>query len=456
MSARAALSLPEAFHDYLAPPSKVAPFFYLPYAGAMLSDLAQDRRTVDTDGRLHVPGCRISKANVCPYLGREIPGWQQLGLSADRVYNLYRTPELLRAAADSFNNVPLMLEHVPVSADAPQAELIAGTVSNARYDHPYLVADVAAWTREAIDGIVSDERRELSCAYRYVPSMIAGTSPDGVRYDGRMEPPPPKIGAANHVALVAEGRAGPDVTVADGAPRMSNFRYPKIMGALAAVLATATPEQLVAMDTALDAELKGPKCVADEFPDLSAEDRAAAMDNARKSLGREELTDAEERDAYQRAAADAAVKKAAGLPPHGPQGGAPDPNPVATGSTAADEAIRLAVDAALVAERAEKAGWLSPDDAQKLATDAATAARADVHALYAARADVEPKVGDVALDSAEAVYRFALDKLGVTHAELPAAALAPLFAGVKNAPVQDGAPPRKAPFRMTDVLSPLS
>jgi hypothetical protein len=45
--------------------------------------LAFDRlsvRTYDQDGRLHVAITPISKANICPYLGHEIPEGEILGL----------------------------------------------------------------------------------------------------------------------------------------------------------------------------------------------------------------------------------------------------------------------------------------------------------------------------------------------------------------------------------------
>ena len=58
--------------------------------------LAFDRasvRKLDDVGRLQVAVSNISKANVCPYYGREIPGWEELGLEPDKIYQLYRDPE---------------------------------------------------------------------------------------------------------------------------------------------------------------------------------------------------------------------------------------------------------------------------------------------------------------------------------------------------------------------------
>jgi len=85
-------------------------------------------RRVDADGHMHVEMTNISKANVCPYYGREIPDSEALGLDPNRLYRLYRDPVELKAGADSFANKPLLLHHIPVTADEPARELWVGTV----------------------------------------------------------------------------------------------------------------------------------------------------------------------------------------------------------------------------------------------------------------------------------------------------------------------------------------
>lgn len=175
--------------------------------------LAFDRGTVrriDQDGRLHIEVTNISKAAVNPYLGREIPGWDELGLDPNKVYKLLRDPKELEAAAEKFNNLPVLSEHVPVSADDHRPELVVGsTGTDAGFEAPYLRNSMVIWSSKAIAGIDSGEKRELSCAYRYIPVMEPGTY-EGTRYDGVMTE---LIG--NHVALVAAGRAGADVVVGD-------------------------------------------------------------------------------------------------------------------------------------------------------------------------------------------------------------------------------------------------
>lgn len=168
-------------------------------------------RAYDDDGRMHVSATPISKANVCEYWGREIPDWQSLRLNPNRVYRMYRHPEALRAACDSFARQPLLMGHHDADADNPHKEQVIGAVgSNVAFDGTYLMADIAIWDAQAIAAIESGQVRELSCAYRYVPNMTAGVAPDGMQYDGVM-----RDIVGSHLALVDEGRAGHDVRVAD-------------------------------------------------------------------------------------------------------------------------------------------------------------------------------------------------------------------------------------------------
>lgn len=176
--------------------------------------MAFDRslRTETVDGRMVVEACVISKANVCPYFGREIPGSEALGLEMGRAYMLYRDKAELEAAVSTYERIPLMMHHVASTADQPNKPYIAGTVSNVRYRHPFLLADITVWSGEAVQVIESGAQRELSCGYRYVVDMTPGTTPEGEPYDGRMT----RL-VANHVALVEAGRVGPDAYVHDAA-----------------------------------------------------------------------------------------------------------------------------------------------------------------------------------------------------------------------------------------------
>lgn len=214
--------------------------------------LAFDRsvRTVDVDGRMHVQISNISKANVCPYLGREIPGAESLGLNPDKVYMLLRDPGELAKAAGTFNNIPLLSKHVPVSADEPQKDLIVGsTGTDAMFEAPYLKNSLVVWDSIAIAGIDSKEQCELSSAYRYTPDMTPGVY-EGIAYDGVM-----RNIVGNHVALVEVGRAGPDVVVGDANPFQQPMEYDPMKASRKAIAVKAALgaylRPLIAQDAAI-------------------------------------------------------------------------------------------------------------------------------------------------------------------------------------------------------------
>lgn len=183
--------------------------------GLVYDRLALDRasvRSYDEFGRLHVKLANISKANVCPYYGREIPGADALGLQPDTIYQLLRCPEELAKAAATANNIPLLDLHLPTSAEEPQKENIVGsTGTDAAFTAPYLRNSLVVWSEDGIADVESETKRELSCGYRYRPDMTPGVH-DGVNYDGVM-----RDIVFNHVAIVEEGRAGSDVVIGDAA-----------------------------------------------------------------------------------------------------------------------------------------------------------------------------------------------------------------------------------------------
>ena len=184
--------------------------------------VALDRGSVrrkDVDGHLHVERTPISKANICPYYGREIPGGEGLGLDPNRLYRLLRHPDELKRAANTFAGKPLLLDHQVLSADEhPHKRTVGSVGDDVRWEPPYLTAPLTVWDRRAIDGIEGGNQKQLSAAYRYRADMTPGTY-QGQPYDGVM-----RDLIANHVALVSEGRAGPDVVVGDAAPRPQSFK----------------------------------------------------------------------------------------------------------------------------------------------------------------------------------------------------------------------------------------
>lgn len=178
--------------------------------------IAMDRdtvRRVDADGHMFVETTPISKANVCDYYGKEIPGWDKLGLDPEKLYKLYRDPKELDRAAPSFAGKPLLLIHKPINASDHPREIVVGSIGDGvTFKTPYLMAPLNIWDAEAIALVESGEQRELSSAYRYTPDMTPGITSSGEHFQGVM-----RDISANHCALVSSGRAGADVLVMDSA-----------------------------------------------------------------------------------------------------------------------------------------------------------------------------------------------------------------------------------------------
>jgi uncharacterized protein len=126
---------------------------------------------------------------------------------------LLRHPDELAKAAKTFNNLPILAEHVPVTAEKHPSHLVVGsTGTDAVFKHPYLQNSLVFWSKPAIDAIENNEQREISSAYHYDPEMTPGTY-EGKHFDGIM-----RNVRGNHCALVVDGRAGSDVVVADSEP----------------------------------------------------------------------------------------------------------------------------------------------------------------------------------------------------------------------------------------------
>ncbi|QLO47395.1 DUF2213 domain-containing protein [Enterobacter cloacae] len=335
------------------------------YAGD--SALAFDRATVrsfDKDGRLHIEVTPISKANICPYYGREIPNSKALGLQPDKVYYLLRDPKELAKAATTFNNIPLLNEHIPVTAADPQKMAVVGsTGTDAEFDGTYLKNSLVIWDADSIAGIETDEKKELSSAYRYVADMTPGVH-EGQPYDGVM-----RDIVGNHVALVIEGRAGSDVVVGD-----SLSLELKEM-AKAKQLAAALKPFL-----AQDADLEEVEKAVKKNLELEEEEKEECDDKKCKAMDEDKDEPKKEDKKAEDEESDKKGKKA-------------------EDEDDEDKEDKAAMDAALIRKAEENV-------------------MGRIRQANEARECVRALVGDVslvAMDSAEDIYRFALDSVGANH-----------------------------------------
>lgn len=378
-------------------------------------------RSVDADGRLHVARSHISKAAVNPYYGKEIPGFEALGLLPDKVYRLLRDPVELERGAATFQRLPILSEHVPVTVDAPRQDLVIGAIgSDVVYNAPYLDADLSFWDARAIAGIETGKVKELSCAYRYVPVMEPGEF-EGQQYDGRMT----EI-RGNHLALVEVGRAGSDVVVADRNPfnfKETAMKMSKLGKALFAALCAASP--VLAADSALPALVGNASRKTLDAKAIKAKILAMDSDMDPQQLDNviDALLDVEQ-----------------------------DPQPMETPAAAADESpadkvrrmLAGKVDdsvideiAALCAAPAADAYDEEKDDKAMKPEEVKAAMdglRKDMRDARQAAQEVRPVVGDVNLDTAAEIYGFALDHMKVDRKDVEGVpALRALFRAASTA-----------------------
>lgn len=370
-------------------------------------------RSYDADGMLHVSRTPISKANVCEYYGKEVPGWELLGLLPEKPYKFLRDPEELKKAASTFNNKPLLDLHEAVSILNPPKEMIVGsTGTDAEFEHPYLYNSLVNWDSSSISGIESKRQREISSSYRWRPDMTPGVY-EGEAYDGVM-----RDIVCNHVAIVPSGRAGPDVFVYDSKPTGNILMTlkDKLMAVIKPYLANDEKPE--------DVEKKVDEVIKDEATQAEKDNESEAERLKREERELKEREERENKDRKRDRAEDEDDK---------------------------DKKSKTADD-----EEEDKKEKEKMANDSKLAMDAAIKGVEDRYkALRQAERDVRPVVGELACDSAEEVYRTALKQMGCEdHATLPEGALRSVFNALAKAPAmaQDSAPHHLSGDTKSDVL----
>jgi hypothetical protein len=177
-------------------------------------------RDYDHNGWAEIKENPITKVGVFQYSGRQIADENNSqNLDLDKLYNVYRPAEELSKpeTIDSFKLLPWVDEHAMLGAaedgkTPAEQHGVQGVIGeDVRFDPKtnYLVANLKIFSDSMSKSIDVDEKKEISAGY-YCDFIKESGVYDGENYDFV-----PRNIRGNHIALVWEGRSGPDVSVLD-------------------------------------------------------------------------------------------------------------------------------------------------------------------------------------------------------------------------------------------------
>lgn len=201
--------------------------------GEGMDSVAMDKtsREYDTNGWYEVKGNPLSKVGVFEYRGSQLP----CAPDPNKMYKVYRSAEELQSqeCIDSFKLLPWIDNHVMLGAEdegltPAERKGVHGVIGEEVYfDGDTLYGNIKVFS-DSLSNAIKFGKKELSCGYRcqYVwnPGEYEGETYDCVQTNIR----------GNHLALVHNGRMGPDVAVLDSADSKLVFTFdwkePSTMG----------------------------------------------------------------------------------------------------------------------------------------------------------------------------------------------------------------------------------
>lgn len=186
-----------------------------------------------TDDGYLIADARCVRAGVQLYRALEI------GLDGDDIVGVYRPAEEVfhKDSLASFGHLPVTVDHPAAGVSAENWKQVAvGETGDevlrdgARLRVPLIVKDAAAIRT------IADGKRELSAGYTCTLDHTPGTAPDGTAYIAVQ-----RNIRANHIAIVARGRAGTECRIGDAAawgiaPTMSDHKEDRMSDALKTVV----------------------------------------------------------------------------------------------------------------------------------------------------------------------------------------------------------------------------
>ena len=239
-------------------------------------DRAPSARAYDINGWFEVADNPISREGIFPYSGAQV-GHPDRG----RIFQVYRPGEELSApdALASFRLMPIIDDHTMLGEGHTPAEDVgvAGVIGeNVKFDRGVMTANLKIFSK-ALAQKIKNGKTELSCGYRcvydFTPGVWNGQPYDVIQRQIR----------ANHLALVDEGRMGPEVSILDQMTFTVDAKettpvdeeLKKAMEAMAAKIAELEAKIAGTEAKVGDEETPPAEEVVDEEVEVKAEDKPA-------------------------------------------------------------------------------------------------------------------------------------------------------------------------------------
>lgn len=166
-------------------------------------------KKIDENDFWYIADNVVTKAGVFPYMGKEISP----ELKENEVYYVYRPEEELNSleTLESLKLLPFINDHEMLGENFTPAEEkgVDGVIGdNVYYKDGKVYADLKIFS-ESMKNDIESGKKELSLGYLCNYELTSGEF-DGCKYDAVQ-----KNIRGNHIALVAEGRTGPEARVMD-------------------------------------------------------------------------------------------------------------------------------------------------------------------------------------------------------------------------------------------------
>lgn len=188
-------------------------------AERLVIDAKESMRKHDVNGWFEIKDNPISREGVFPYSGAQLADYENsMGIDLNKIYNVYRPAEELKKqeTIDSFKLIPIIDEHDMLGAmrdgllPADEKGVHGMSGEQVYFDEKDgMFKANLKFISDKITNLIKSGKKQISIGYRCVYEKAEGI------YNGQSFDFIQRNLFGNHIAIVDEGRSGPEVAVLD-------------------------------------------------------------------------------------------------------------------------------------------------------------------------------------------------------------------------------------------------